>query len=79
MDSKEEANTDNHSILGSIEPNNCSKFGWGYTPTVEVYQSIPGTRIMRDMLLRVISQHGMRPPPGNLEMRQYKLHEVALM
>ena len=70
--------TDNHSILGSIEPDNRSQFGWGYTPTVEDFQNIPGTSIMRDMLLRVISQHGMRRPPGNLERRRYELHEVGL-
>ena len=62
-------NTDNYSILGSIEPNNRSQFGWGYTPTVEAYQSIPGASIMPDMQLRVISQHGMRRPHGNLERR----------
>jgi len=72
-------NTDNHSILGSIEPDHRSQFGWGYTPTVEAYQSIPGTSIMRDMLLRVVSQRGMRRPPGNLERRRYELHEVGLM
>ena len=72
-------NTDNQSIHGSIEPKHRLQFGWGYTPTVEDYQSIPGTSIMLDMLLRVVTQRGIRRPLGNLERRRYELHEVGLM
>jgi hypothetical protein len=72
-----QGNTD--SLLASIEPNPRSQFGWGYTPTVKKYKSMPGTSIIRDMLLRKVSQQGMRRPPGNLERRRYELHEVGLM
>ena len=65
--------------LHSIDPDPRSDFGWGYTPTVEKYQSIPGTSIMRDMLLRVVTRYGMRRPPANIERRRYELHEVGLM
>ena len=66
-------------ILASIEPNPRSQFGWGYTPTVSKFKSMPGTSVMRDMLLRKVSQQGMRRPPANLERRRYELHEVGLM
>ena len=68
-----------NSIVASIEPDRRSQFGWGYTPTVRKLQSIPGTSIIRDMLLRKVAQQGMRRPPGNLERRRYELHEVGLM
>ena len=40
---------------------------------------IPGTSIMRDMLLHNVTQQGMRRPPGNLVRCRYELHEVGLM
>jgi DDE superfamily endonuclease len=66
-------------VLAGIEPDNRSQFGWGYTPTVNSFRSIAGTSIMRDMLLRKVTQQGMRRPPANLERRRYELHEVGLM
>ena len=71
--------TTDSAILASIEPNRHSQFGWGYTPTVKKYRSMPGTSIIRDMLLRKVTQQGMRRPPGNVERRRYELHEVGLM
>ena len=46
---------------------------------ISKYQSIPGTSIVRDMVLRKVTQQGMRRPPGNLVRRRYELHEVGLM
>jgi hypothetical protein len=76
-DGEHEGNT--KTILAGIEPNRRAPFGWGYTPTIRKYRSIPGTSIMRDMLLRKVTQQGMRRPPGNLVRRRYELHEVGLM
>ena len=56
-------------VLACVEPDNRSQFGWGYTPTVHNFRSIPGTSIMRDMLLRKVTQQGMQRPPANLERR----------
>ncbi|KAI2507521.1 nuclease [Fragilaria crotonensis] len=76
-DGEHKGNTE--TILAGIEPNRRAPFGWGYTPTIRKYRSIPGTSIMRDMLLRKVTQQGMRRPPGNLVRRRYELHEVGLM
>ena len=66
--------TSTETILAGIEPNHRSPFGWGYTPTIQKYQSIPGTSIMRDMLLCKVTQQGMQRPPGNLVRRCYEQH-----
>jgi hypothetical protein len=68
-----------NTIVASIEPNPRSQFGWGYTPTVKKYRTTPGSSIMRDMLLRKVTQQGMRRPPANVERRRFELHEVGLM
>lgn len=68
-----------NAIVASIEPDRRAQFGWGYTPTVKEYRSMPGTSIMRDILLHQVTQLGMRRPPANLERRRFELHEVGLM
>jgi hypothetical protein len=36
--------------------------GWGYLPTVEDFNSLPGTSLIREAILRKITRHGFRCP-----------------
>ena len=60
-----------------------SPLGWGYLPTVQDLQTIPGTSQTRDAIMRHIQRNGFSRPQRNLEQRQIaqecELHEVGLM
>jgi hypothetical protein len=56
-----------------------SPLGWGYLPTVHTFDTLPGTSLTRDAVLRKIARHGFRRPTHNLERRRLELHEVGLM
>lgn len=53
-----------------------SPLGWGYLPTVEAFQPIPGTSTIRDAILRHVSRNGYRRPPENIQRRELELHEL---
>jgi hypothetical protein len=56
-----------------------SPLGWGYLPTVDIFNSLPGSSQTREAILRKIAGHGFRCPAHNLERRRLELHEVGLM
>jgi hypothetical protein len=56
-----------------------SPLGWGYLPTVQNFQSLPGTSLTREAVLRKIARHGFRRPAHNLERRRLELCEIGLM
>ena len=56
-----------------------SPLGWGYLPTVDVFNSLPGSSQTREAILRKIYRHGFRHPAHNLERRRLELHEVGLI
>ena len=56
-----------------------SPLGWGYLPTVEQLRQIPGTLLMRDVIIERIGQLGLRRPTHNLLANRGKLHEIGLM
>jgi hypothetical protein len=53
-----------------------SPLGWGYLPTVEPLQTIPGTSMVRDAILRHVTRNAYRRPAHNLERRELELHEL---
>ena len=73
------SNDEAQTLIQRMQPVNNAPFGWPFCPTVEAYRSIPGTSMMRDMLLRRVEQQGMRRPNANVERHRYELHEVGLM
>ena len=56
-----------------------SSLNWGYYPTAEKLNPIPGTSQVHDIILRQVSQYGLRRPALNIERRRAKLHEMGLM
>jgi hypothetical protein len=56
-----------------------SPLGWGYLPTIEDFNSLPGTLHTRDTVLRKITREGLRRPAHNLERRRLELHDLGLM
>jgi hypothetical protein len=57
-----------------------SPLGWGYLPTANDFNSLPGTSLTRDAILCKIAWHGFRRPVHNLERRRrLELHDIGLM
>jgi hypothetical protein len=52
---------------------------WGYLPTVEDLDPIPGTSLMRDIILERVSKKILRRPAHNEERRRQELFEQGLM
>jgi hypothetical protein len=44
-----------------------SPLRWGYLPTVDDFNSLPGTILTRDAILCKIAWHGFRHPAHNLK------------
>lgn len=59
-----------------IAPMEGSPLGWGYLPTVEQLETIPGTSRTRDAILQHVAQNGLRRPAANVERRRQELHEM---
>jgi len=53
-----------------------SPLGWGYLPTVQPLETIPGTSRTRDAIVRHVSRNGYRRPAENVERRIRELHEL---
>jgi DDE superfamily endonuclease len=70
---------DDESILNEIRTQRDSPLGWGYLPTVERIRPIPGTSLMRDVIVDRIGQLGLRRPTHNLLANRPELHHVGLM
>ena len=56
-----------------------SPLGWGYLPTVEQLRRIPGTSLIRDVMVGRIGQLGLRRPTHNLLANRAELHDIGLM
>ena len=65
--------------LDSILVASGSPLNWGYCPTAEKLNPIPGTSQVRDIILRQVSRYGLRRPALNIERRRAELHEIGLM
>lgn len=80
---REDASVDadnDEAILNEIVPQGETPIqGWGYLPTLEDIQPIPGTSIIRDVILDRIGQLGVRRPTHNLLANRRELHEMGLM
>ena len=71
---------DDEAILKDIIPQNGSPItGWGYLPTVEELQQIPGTSIIQEFIIDRIGQLGLCRPTHNLLANRVELHEIGLM
>jgi hypothetical protein len=66
-------------VLNEIVSRRDSPLGWGYLPTVERLDKIPGTLLMRDVIIDRISQLGLRRPTHNLLANRIELHKIGLM
>ena len=66
-------------ILNEIRPRRGSRLGWGYLPTVEPIERIPGTSLIRDVIIDRIGQLGLRRPTRNLLANRPELYEIGLM
>ena len=66
-------------ILAEITPVYNSPLGWGYLPTVEKLDVMPGSSVIRDVILERIANMGLQRPPGNIERKRLELHELNLM
>ena len=67
-------------ILNEIVPQSKTPIaGWGYLPTLEELQPIPGTSIVRDVIIDRIGQLGLQRPTHNLLANRRELHEIGLM
>jgi hypothetical protein len=53
-----------------------SPLAWGYLPTVEPLETIPGTSTVRDAILAHVTRNGYRRPAENVERRELELHEL---
>jgi len=51
-----------------------SPLGWGYLPTVEPLCILPGSSVMRDVILTRLQTLGLQRPPVNIERRRKELH-----
>ena len=70
---------DDNQILTEIIPVSLSPLGWGYLPTVEPLCILPGSSVMRDVILTRLQTLGVQRPPVNIERRRKELHEINLM
>jgi hypothetical protein len=61
------ANSEIHVMAGS-------PLGWGYLPTIDNFNLLPGTSLVtREAILQKIARHGFRRPTHNLERRNLEL------
>jgi hypothetical protein len=71
---------DDETVLNEIfRSQTDSPLGWGYLLTVERLRQIPGTSLIRDVIIDRIGQLGLRRPTHNLLANRGKLHEIGLM
>ena len=66
-------------ILAEITPVYNSPLGWGYLPTVEKLDVMPGTSVIRDVILERIANMGLQRPPANIERKRLELHKLNFM
>ena len=66
-------------ILKEIRIRRESPLAWGYLPTVEKLRPIPGSSLMRDVIVDRIGQLGLRRPTHNLLANRPELHNIGLM
>ena len=66
-------------IMNEIRPRRESPLGWGYLPTDEPNEQIPGTSLIRDVIIDRIGQLGLRRPTRNLLANRPELYEIGLM
>jgi hypothetical protein len=72
LDETDLADSEIHMMAGS-------PLGWGYLPIIDDFNSLPGTSLTREAILRKIARHGFRRLMHNLKRRKLKLHEIGLM
>ena len=71
---------DDETVLNEIiRTQTDSPLGWGYLPVVERLRQIPGTSLIRDVIIDRIGQLGLRRPTHNLLANREELHEIGLM
>jgi hypothetical protein len=71
---------DDETVLNEIiRTQTDSPLGWGYLPFVERLRQIPGTSLIRDVIIDRIGQLGLRRPTHNLLANREELHEIGLM
>ena len=71
---------DNQILTEIIPVSSLSPLGWGYLPTVEPLCILPGSSVMRDVILtRLQTLLGLQRPPVNIESRRKELHDINLM
>ena len=73
------ADLNDESILKEIRIRRESPLAWGYLPTVEKLRPIPGSSLMRDVIVDRIGQLGLRRPTHNLLANRPELHNIGLM
>ena len=66
-------------ILSEIIPVSFSPLVWGYLPTVKPFCILPGSSMIRDVILTRLRTLGLQQPPVNIEWRRKELHEINLM
>jgi hypothetical protein len=59
-----------------IQPMDKSPLGWGYLPTVEKLDTIPGTSRTRDAILRHLAENGYHCPSQNVEQHHEELYGI---
>ena len=79
LNAKDNEIMDDNQILTEIIPVSLSPLGWGYLPTVEPLCILPGSSVMRDVILTRLQTLGVQRPPVNIERRRKELHEINLM
>jgi hypothetical protein len=67
------------SILKEIRTRQESPLAWGFLPTLEQLRPIPGSSLMRDVIIDRIGQLGLRRPTHNLLANRPELHNIGLM
>ena len=73
VDSRKDASSDSI-LLASGSP-----LIWGYGPTAEKLNPIPGTSQVHDIILSQVLWYGLRRPALNIERCIVELHEIGLM
>ncbi len=78
-DNNADIDLNDESNLKEIRTRRESPLAWGYLPTVEQRRPIPGSSLMRDVIVDRIGQGGLRRPTHNLLANCPKLHYIILM
>jgi hypothetical protein len=53
-----------------------SPIAWGYLPTVEPLETIPGTSTVCDSIVRHVKKNAYHRPAKNVECLELELHEL---